>query len=724
MTDEDLTIKNLFSIEEKLTFLVGMDLSIDDPSNLPNKQMMMEAIINYYCAESEKEKILQIKDLKFEQLLEIIQCNLDDKLKIIDYFGLCDKPNLQHFFLADMVKKGHFLMTTNFDSLIEYALLKSNVPPKRLIPVITKDDFKIYYNPVQLAKKGLKLIYKIYGSARNVISGKDTRDSVVKMISNSILSNRGNYELYIEPFKHKIYENISNGRTIVVMGYSSSNYSNILNILKILKNVQKIIWINHSELIQFGKENLYEINSNNVQSVNKLNENLIEIGNKLLELQRMSNFSKIFLIDINTKNMVKKLLQFKPKLSSEKFAITPMEWFKNHIKSPKMIEKLLISAHIYYDFHLFNDAIRCIELMHRFLTFKEIKFWKSFAQNAIAKSYRYQQKNLGPLKQNNTQYNLNINSEDLSIRAISLNLIAKINQAQENYPEALKKFEESLKINDKLGNLKRKAICLKNIANIYQKQGKYLEALKRLKKALRINEQLEDLNRRASNFRSIGDIFKIMGDYPKALKSYLSGLRINRQLGDLTGKATCLRNVAEILMIQENYPKALKCNLAALKIYERLRNLSGEIKSLSNIASIKYEQGDFLEALNNHKKALELYEKKSVLNGKITSLDNIASILDNQVKTLEVLKGSKETISNDKNNALSELQRVKDTKKKVESFPLSHLKNNINNWEMLKEKIYNQLKISKSPVSIVYRKKIKARMDSVDRIMKKFILKD
>ncbi len=134
----NLNIKDLINNEAKLTFLVGAGCSVDAPSCLPAGRPMMEAIINYTCAESEREKILNLKDLRFEQLVEIVRDRLDPKLKIIDYYGQSDKPNLQHFFLAGMIKKGNFVMTTNFDFLIEYALLQSGVPKDEIIPVITK----------------------------------------------------------------------------------------------------------------------------------------------------------------------------------------------------------------------------------------------------------------------------------------------------------------------------------------------------------------------------------------------------------------------------------------------------------------------------------------------------------------------------------------------------------------------------------------------------------
>lgn len=75
----DLTIKDLITDNAKLTFLVGAGCSIDAPACLPAGRVMMEEIIKFSCAKSEIEKILKIKELRFEQLVEIVQDNLDVK---------------------------------------------------------------------------------------------------------------------------------------------------------------------------------------------------------------------------------------------------------------------------------------------------------------------------------------------------------------------------------------------------------------------------------------------------------------------------------------------------------------------------------------------------------------------------------------------------------------------------------------------------------------------
>ena len=67
-----LTINDLFRKEANLTFLVGAGCSVNPPQLLPNGRSMMETVIKYECTESEIEKISKLKDLRFEQLIEIV----------------------------------------------------------------------------------------------------------------------------------------------------------------------------------------------------------------------------------------------------------------------------------------------------------------------------------------------------------------------------------------------------------------------------------------------------------------------------------------------------------------------------------------------------------------------------------------------------------------------------------------------------------------------------
>ena len=80
----EISLKELLSANKNYTFLVGAGCSIDSPSCLPAGMQMMKAMLKHSCADSEVQKILNnpkiLQNLRFEQLVEIIQRRLDPDL--------------------------------------------------------------------------------------------------------------------------------------------------------------------------------------------------------------------------------------------------------------------------------------------------------------------------------------------------------------------------------------------------------------------------------------------------------------------------------------------------------------------------------------------------------------------------------------------------------------------------------------------------------------------
>jgi len=678
MTLTNLKIRDLISPDAKLTFLVGAGCSVDPPSSLVAGRKMIEDIVEYTCAESEIQKILDLEELRFEQLVEIVRNWLDTELKIIDYYGQCDKPNLQHFYLAEMIKKGHFVMTTNFDFLIEHALLDSGVSKKDIIPVITKEDFQNYKDPTKLYQKGKKTLYKVHGSTKNIISKEDTRDSLVATIQAFGSNKVGENVFQVEPFKRELFNNISNGRSLVIMGYSGSDDFDIVPTLKVLKNIQNIIWINYSGNKKVGKEEIHEINANTRQALDELDKNLRKVTQILLEIWQMNNAEHVYRVDVNTTEMAKSLLKSKPKLSSEDFSIKSRDWLENNLDVPSIIIKNFIPYRIYYDFDMYEDAMNCSEKILQIAKKTKDKSWESAALNNIGEIFRSQVnypealkryeealqicKKLGDLKgqsirinnigmiydnQGNYQEALKRYVESLKIAgklkdtkggAIRLSNIGTIRYKQGNYSLALKRYEDALKIHEHLGNLRGKAIDLNNIGLIYQAQGNYPEALKRFEEALQIAEQLGDLRGKATHLNNIGLIFAEQGNYPEALKRYEEALHIDEKIGDLSGKATRLNNIGLIFAEQGNYPEALKRYEEALQVADQLGSLELKNSCFNNIGCIHQDQGNYPEALKWFEEALQIDGQLGDLSGKATRLNNIGLIFDEQGNFPEALK--------------------------------------------------------------------------------------
>ncbi|MFX1495275.1 MAG: hypothetical protein ACFFBZ_13395, partial [Promethearchaeota archaeon] len=102
----ELSFSDLLGDAKKLVFLAGAGSSIESPSSMPSAQKVMETLIKYTCPKSEIEKILQLEELRFEILIEIFQDTFDSDLSFANFYLENDKPNIIHFFLAEMLKKG------------------------------------------------------------------------------------------------------------------------------------------------------------------------------------------------------------------------------------------------------------------------------------------------------------------------------------------------------------------------------------------------------------------------------------------------------------------------------------------------------------------------------------------------------------------------------------------------------------------------------------------
>ncbi|GAH19109.1 unnamed protein product [marine sediment metagenome] len=57
-------------------------------------------------------------------LIDQIRRYFDKKLTFMSFFDLVREPNVIHLFLANAIIENHYVVTTNFDHLIEYGLMR------------------------------------------------------------------------------------------------------------------------------------------------------------------------------------------------------------------------------------------------------------------------------------------------------------------------------------------------------------------------------------------------------------------------------------------------------------------------------------------------------------------------------------------------------------------------------------------------------------------------
>ena len=662
----NLKIKDLITPKAKLTFLAGAGCSIDPPSCLPAGKAMMDAIIEYICPEADIQKIKELKQLRFEALIEVVQNNLDYNLEIIDFYGLCDKPNIQHFFLANMIKKGNFVMTTNFDFLIEHALRLSEVQDESIIPVITKEDFEKCKAPSELYKMGKMAVYKIHGSTRNLITNEDTRKYLVATIHAFGSNKEGLNVFQVEPFKREIFNNITKECHLIIIGYSGSDDFDIVPTLKILKNLKSVIWINYTHDLKMGNEEIYEIDKDTDKMLDTLSNEIKKVTQILFDIKQMNTAEHIYRVDVNTSDFAARFLQEQPKLDQTDFSIDVNEWIKNKIKKPDKFVQNFIASSLYLSFNEYYEALRCA---NEALKLNESEREYLYILNYIGMIYYEQRDFPNALKRfeeiiafrkktgemyggdSILYYNMGTIYYKLRNYTKALNLIGESLQLERrlldkrpsyhrrcffglgliykdigNFSEALKWLDRALKFDEEIGDLSAKSKCLNKIGEILIEQKKYSEALERFDLALKIADNLGDLAEKAISLKNIGYLYQNQENYEDALKNLDLALRINEQNGYLANKATVLQNIGDIYLLQENHSLTLGKYEEALKIFEQLNDLISVVTLQKKIGDIFQIQGNLNNTVLNYKKALPLIDKISDMTENSTFDDDFSAV--------------------------------------------------------------------------------------------------
>ena len=227
--------------------------------------------------------------MPFEAIVEILSENSDID-SILDIYSM-GEPNTNHIFIA-MLAKTHLIktiVTTNFDSLIEKALINAELKEDR--------DFKVYYledhfsnsNKLwdELASDNDDIIrvFKIHGS----IVDKNSIRATMKAVANQSLSDKR-----LNIIQHLFSTGTHD--TVLVLGYSCSDVFDITPSIKRLNKDKKRGYQNIGT-IYFNQRNFIMAIEYYEKSL-KIN---LEIGDKNLESVCYENQGNAYLMlnDLN-----------------------------------------------------------------------------------------------------------------------------------------------------------------------------------------------------------------------------------------------------------------------------------------------------------------------------------------------------------------------------------------------------------------------------------------
>lgn len=230
----DYVIKHISSTD--LNLFVGAGISKNSPSNMPLAQEFRTYVFKKLCTCEELTKaydeyVNKLGSIPFESFIKIVVDESDFFNSFLRMFESGD-PNKAHVLIARLIKKGylHRVLTTNFDMMLEQALILGGVRPS---------DVDVYYTEAHFDDQDLKstkrpVICKIHGSVNAPDSIRVTLDLIAREILQQSRTNILNYF-----FKES-------GKDLLILGYSCSDEFDINPFLANLKSKTKIFVVKHS----------------------------------------------------------------------------------------------------------------------------------------------------------------------------------------------------------------------------------------------------------------------------------------------------------------------------------------------------------------------------------------------------------------------------------------------------------------------------------------------
>jgi hypothetical protein len=148
-----MSLASLFTRRATLCFLAGSGVSLDQPSCQPTGLQFTRRLISRLVPKERIDQILALTDpegpgvlkhdrfLRFEDLLSYVQ-RWDSDLRVLDGYGSARWPNANHLALAQFIRSGHTVFTTNFDNLIEQGLASCGEESSRIRSIVDRREWE------------------------------------------------------------------------------------------------------------------------------------------------------------------------------------------------------------------------------------------------------------------------------------------------------------------------------------------------------------------------------------------------------------------------------------------------------------------------------------------------------------------------------------------------------------------------------------------------------
>lgn len=231
------------ALTSRYAVLFGAGISYAPPSALPTARATIEALIAGLPIDPHtREKLMASVSpdwdeglgyfdcLRFEQILEAFERSVGRLPELLHRVVPSKPPNAYHFQLARLLSRGHPVLTTNFDTLLERACEASDVTY-----TILSDDahYEAYArDPNAFANP----IFKLHGTWDVDVQDPSRLTASFRTMRSEWVRSRA---------KWRVVSQIAGQVPLLVIGYSGMDDFDVLPALRFTEARQRLVWFDH-----------------------------------------------------------------------------------------------------------------------------------------------------------------------------------------------------------------------------------------------------------------------------------------------------------------------------------------------------------------------------------------------------------------------------------------------------------------------------------------------
>lgn len=556
-------------------FFAGAGISKDPPTCFPLATEFSKAIITDISQGNpflEDHAILIQQGIndnssgcRFEVLLEIARQGIGDH--VVRILGVLDKgiPNAYHYFLASALYKGHTVVTTNFDILIEQAYRELHPSGPPLTIITTENGSKA------AARRNIpkRLLFKIHGSLR---------DSAGRLSYGSIQLTLASLANGLPFSKRKLLQALLDRFDFIFMGYSGRDDFDIRPFLASALSSGRFLWAKYAD-----------------QPIAFLSS--ADLASTLLEPDPIDSLiirkGNSFIAEGRTKD----LLSFLP--SYNRSFITrltvPLTDWRNALENA--VSELSISIHkrtryiakvLQYNGY-FHEAKKCLERNVRLSKGLD----RAIAVDDLAQYYFLLRDFTSDLRLRSRARSLARKYKTDEARDLVARTWLGMGESYRNttrYAEALRCFRRASEIYRRLKKPEKVGYCLAGVAGINRMISRFDNSERASQQAISFFRRGKDLTGLLYARWGLGELWKYKGLFQKALHVFRDIRTQAEDLGHRGLLSWTLWSEAEILRLQWKISDALGLYTLAIDTFPP-HDLAGRCWSLEGRAQCKIIQG-------------------------------------------------------------------------------------------------------------------------------------